>query len=407
MNSSKTESSPLFVSLFNYGGGMRGLIPAHIMAYIESRTGLMMTDMVDVFTGPSTGAILNAGLNVPSKNDPNTARFKARHMVKFYEREGAKIFPADTFRDFRGLIHDFNNRTMKIGQLNRLFRHGHYDPSYLAKCLGKLYGQTKLSETVKSIIIPVYNIDGEQLKLAVEEDENENTPVHTLNNFVDEGGHAVWLKNLRFSDKSPICPDVALFDSIMATTAAPTYFPCHHFKATRKDIDGEIAYTGIDGSLFDNPCVNYHGALRRHIPEGARHVAIVLGTGYTQRSITKEDWNSYGGLGVVDPVHDLPLIRILFHAPESALVQSYSEDLGDDLFMFNKSMMTGHSETPSLDIDDASPENLEKLRRFSRVTIEDNIKQLDELCHLLVANYEQKSKTKEKPAKSGFLDIFK
>jgi hypothetical protein len=402
---SHDKNAPLFISLFNYGGGMRGLIPAHIMAYIENRTGLRMAEMVDVFTGPSTGAILNAGLNVPNPKDPTKPKFRARHMVKFYEREGAKIFPPDNFRDFRGLIHDFNNRTMKIGQLNRLFRHGHYDPSYLAGCMKRLYGETKLSDTVKSIIIPVYNIDGEQLKLAVEPGESQDAPVHTLNNFVDEGGHAVWFKNLKFAKEKLHCPKVKLYDTVIATTAAPTYFPCHHFKATRDGFKSDIHYTGIDGSLFDNPCINYHGALRRHIPEGAKHISIVLGTGYTQRSISKDDWNSYGGLGVVDPVHDLPLIRILFHAPESALTQSYMDDLGDGLFMFNKSMIAArHTDTPSDDIDDASPENLEKLRRFARVIIEDNITRLDELCDLLVQNYEN---TGKKPSKNGFLDIFK
>ena len=52
------------IALFNYGGGMRGLIPAHIMARIEDVTGLRMVDMVDIFSGPSTGAILNAALKL-------------------------------------------------------------------------------------------------------------------------------------------------------------------------------------------------------------------------------------------------------------------------------------------------------------------------------------------------------
>ena len=118
MNQSKKK-----IALFNYGGGMRGLIPAHFMARIEEVTGLYMTDMVDIFTGPSTGAILNAALNVPHPDNPHIPRFRARHMVKFYEREGINIFPQDRTREFRALIHDFNNRTMKIGQLRSLFRH--------------------------------------------------------------------------------------------------------------------------------------------------------------------------------------------------------------------------------------------------------------------------------------------
>jgi hypothetical protein len=43
---------------------------------------------------------------------------------------------------------------------------------------------------------------------------------------------------------------------------------------------------------------------------------IVLGTGYTNRSIKRDQWNRYGALGVVDPANDLPLINILFNASE-------------------------------------------------------------------------------------------
>ena len=114
-----TSEDKTIVVLFNYGGGMRGLIPAHIMTAIEEKTGLAMADMVDVFCGPSTGAILNAALNIPDPEKPDRPRWKARHMVKFYEREGIKIFPPDRFRDFRGFIHDFSYSTMKIGQLNK------------------------------------------------------------------------------------------------------------------------------------------------------------------------------------------------------------------------------------------------------------------------------------------------
>lgn len=110
--------------MFNYGGGMRGLIPAHFMARIEEVTGLRMVDMVDIFAGPSTAAILNGAITLPHPEHPGRPKYRARHLVKFYEREGLKIFPQDSFREFRGIVHDFNNRTLKLNQLNWLFRHG-------------------------------------------------------------------------------------------------------------------------------------------------------------------------------------------------------------------------------------------------------------------------------------------
>ncbi len=394
MPASFSNKPPLIV-LFNYGGGLRGLSPAHIMVEIERRTGLPMANMVDAFCGPSTGSILNAALNVPHPTKKGRPKFRARHMVRFYEREGINIFPQDKFRELRGLIHDFNNRTMKIGQLNRMFRHGHYNPAYLAKCLRDLYGDTRMSETMSSLVIPTYNIDGEQLRIVEEEGESEETPVHTMNNFVDEGGHAIWLKHIRFGRHLPTYKfpaDASLFDAVMASTAAPTYFPCHHFKARLNETMPKHEYTGIDGSIFDNPCISYLGALRQHIEPDRQVIMICLGTGYTNKSVTKEEWNQFGSLGVVDPVNDLPLINILFHAPESALLESFTAEMRDNLFVFNKSLTSGPVEDyPGTQIDDGSPDNLKKMKDFAQMVIEENAEKFDLICNLLVQNRDSKT----------------
>ncbi len=385
------DKNKTIITMFNYGGGMRGLIPAHIMAQIEKKTELRMSEMVDVFAGPSTGSILNTALNIPHPDHPKRPKYRARHMVKFYEREGIKIFPDDRHREFRALVHDFNNRTLKLGQLDNLFKKGHYDQAYLQKALKTLYGETKLSETLKSIIIPVYNIDGDQDQLIEDKDEEQDTQIHTEKNFTNSGGHALWLKNIQFRRNQRAVPDVKLHDAVLASTAAPTYYPCHHFKVNHRGKYGEREYSGVDGSIFDNPCISYHGALHQHIPLGYNVKMIMLGTGHTLRSFKKDDWNNFGGLGVVDPVNDLPLINILFHASESALTESFTQELNkNDIYMFNKSLILNEENpnTPSTEIDDASPENLKKLRNFAQEIIEDNQTRFDDMCQMLVTNYE-------------------
>lgn len=372
---------------------MRGLVPARIMAAIEEKTGLHMADMVDVFAGPSTGAILNAALNIPHDEAPTRPKYRARHMVKFYEREGPRIFPPDRFRDFRALIHDFNNRTMKISQLNKLLRHGHYNPGHLSWCLNALYGDHKLSNSLRDLIIPVYNIDGKTLKAAKDKDESDEAPVHTINNFVNEGGHALWLNHIRSAPQATT--DVRIQDAVLGSCAAPSYFPCHHFTARLPGNTHPRPYTGIDGSIFDNPPISYHGAIRRHLKPSTRTIMILLGTGFALRSFDQSQWNSYGGLGIVDPVNDLPLINILFHAPESALVEGFIQEIGrENLFVFNNSLIAaqGRAHAPSLQIDDASPENLKNLAHFAEATIEDNKAKLDALCNLLTDTYAERQK---------------
>ncbi|MCC7304855.1 MAG: patatin-like phospholipase family protein [Alphaproteobacteria bacterium] len=392
--------SKTVIALFNYGGGMRGLIPAHFMARIEEVTGLRMADMVDIFCGPSTGAILNASLTLPHPDNPEIPKWRARQLVQFYEREGIRIFPPDRFRDFRALIHDFNNRTMRIGKLKSLFRHGHYDPGHLGYSLRGLFGDAKLADSLKSLIIPVYNLDGDYLKVMKEEDETDDAPVRTQNNLVDSGGHSVWLKNMKIGKPHPT-PDVSLYDAVLASCAAPTYFPCHHFKATQPGFGNPTEYSGIDGSIFDNPCISYHGAIRHHLPPDTRLIMIILGTGRTLRSFRKEDWNRYGGLGIVDPANDLPLINILFHASETALVESFSEEMGDDVFVFNKSMLEDEDDhnAPSSRIDDASPQNLKNLYYFFEEVLEENKAKFDKVCDILVQNKDKNKNRKENALK--------
>lgn len=377
------HSSQDIIILFNYGGGMRGLIPAHIMAALEEKTGLAMADMVDVFCGPSTGAILNAALNIPSPNNPARPKYGAHHMVRFYEREGARIFPPDRFRDFRGILHDMNNRTIKSNQIRSMFKHSHYNPAHLQKCLRDLFGERKLSESIRNLVIPVYNIDA-----------GNNTDT-------GRGGYSVWLKKMDMDDAPPT-PEVAIYDAVLASCAAPTYFPCHGFQVNYPDSRGAVNYSGIDGSIFDNPPISYYGAIRPHIPEGAKVHMIMLGTGHTLRSFSKDDWNKLGGLGVVDPTHDLPLITTLFHAPETALIDSFHQEMKDNAYIFNKSIIYADSaDRPSKQIDDASDRNLKALKNFALAMIEDNKNQFDKVCDLLVRNYDRKN-DKPKPEKKWF-----
>ena len=400
-----------FITIYNYGGGLRGIIPAIMMAEIERRTGLRMAQMADMFTGPSTGSILNAALTRPHRRREGISQYKASHMVRFYEREGRNIFPVDRFRDFRGLVHDFNNRTMKIGTLSKLFRHGHYASSNLGGALYKLLGDSRLEDAIASIIIPTYNIAGTALEVMEEAGEDDNSPARTMNNFYDHGGRAVWIRHLRdsaFNPKNHKTIDVTMFDAVMASCAAPTYFPCHEFSAFDPNVNLLRNYHAIDGSIFDNPCISYHGAIRPHVPKNQTLTMLCFGTGHTSKSITKDEWNKFGSLGVVDPVNDYPLINIFFHASESALMQAFAEELGEsNLHIFNKSLFDGSNldiTLPSTQIDDATPENFERLKAFANAILEEQASNMDAVCHMLVSNYDAKNKM---GAQDGIFDILK
>jgi len=401
------DKPPPIITLFNYGGGLRGIIPAQIMAHIEADTGLRMSDMIDVFAGPSTGAILNAALTLRNPENSSQPKYRARHLVRFYEREAERIFPPDRFRDLRGLIHDFNNRTMRLSHLNSILDHGHYNPMNLGRALKALYGDARLNDSLKSLIIPAYNIDGAQRRITTDTGELAASPIHTRHNFMDTAGHALWMKNIKINGHVGTrhkTIDVSLYDAVMATTAAPTYFPCHHFQARWPGHTHQHEYTAIDGSIFDNPSMTYLGALKPHLLPGQDVIMLGFGTGYTNKSIKKEDWNRFGSLGVVDPVNDLPLINIFFHATESALLDTFEEEMKGNLFLFNKSLVSDRdANCPSIQIDDGSPENMKKLRDFADAIIEENRGRYQQVCDLLVRHHDNKKTWMEavKPSRWG------
>ena len=75
------------------GGGVRGLIPAVILAEIEKRIRKPIWQSFDVIAGASTGAVLALGLTRPSDADVQTAQYTAQHIVTLYTEHAATIFP--------------------------------------------------------------------------------------------------------------------------------------------------------------------------------------------------------------------------------------------------------------------------------------------------------------------------
>ena len=67
------------------GGGIRGLIPALVLAEIERRTGRRVAELVDFIAGTSTGGILACAL---AKPEP----LPAAQIADLYVEEGPRIF---------------------------------------------------------------------------------------------------------------------------------------------------------------------------------------------------------------------------------------------------------------------------------------------------------------------------
>src|SRR5918995_672220 len=78
------------------GGGIRGIIPAMVLARLEKQTGRPIAEMFDLIAGTSTGGILALGLTLPS--DDGKPRYAAKDLLELYEKDGSRIFPRSVLR---------------------------------------------------------------------------------------------------------------------------------------------------------------------------------------------------------------------------------------------------------------------------------------------------------------------
>ncbi|VAI92890.1 unnamed protein product [Triticum turgidum subsp. durum] len=80
------------------GGGVRGIIPGTILAFLEQKLqefdgpDARIADYFDVVAGTSTGGLVAAMLTAP--NDQGRPLFAAKDVNKFYLEHCANIFPA-------------------------------------------------------------------------------------------------------------------------------------------------------------------------------------------------------------------------------------------------------------------------------------------------------------------------
>ena len=112
------------------GGGIRGIIPATILAELELQTGRQTAELFDLIAGTSTGGILALGLTAPAADGSRKPAWRAGDLVDLYEREGRSIFHSD-------LVHD-------VVSAGGLFDE-RYPAAGLEKALGRYLGPARLT----------------------------------------------------------------------------------------------------------------------------------------------------------------------------------------------------------------------------------------------------------------------
>lgn len=109
-SASNGTKKPIYNILALDGGGIRGIIAAVIIDYMEREAytyavtkgyiekqdteKLSMGNLFDLVAGTSTGSILAAGLVYPKEQGSNQPRYYAENMIDLYENDGPVVFQA-------------------------------------------------------------------------------------------------------------------------------------------------------------------------------------------------------------------------------------------------------------------------------------------------------------------------
>jgi Patatin len=243
------------------GGGIRGIIPAMVLAEIEKRTRKPIAENFQLIAGTSTGGILALALTKP--DGTGKPQYSAADMVELYQKEGKAIFS-------RTLGH-------RLLALDFLLREK-YPARGIETVLHRYFGNTRLKEALTGVLITAYDT---------------------------ESRNCWFFKSAKAKDPHHPEADFLMKDVARATSAAPTYFSPARIKAhTMIDY-----YSLIDGGVFaNNPAMcAYAEAKSNQFDAKAEILVISLGTGEMTRPLPYlqiKHWGVRWAQPILDVVFD-------------------------------------------------------------------------------------------------------
>lgn len=318
------------------GGGIRGILPAMILAKLEStlqqktnNPNARLADFFDLVAGTSTGGILACGMLVPDKVALGRPKYAAPELAEFYLDRGDEIF--DNKRLFGALFEE---------------RYSHRE---LLDALEDYFEDWELSDLLRPTLITAYNIKRRKAHF-FRQHKAKKKPAKNFN----------------------------VRDVAWATAAAPTYFEPARIKSKSK-----IVHPFVDGGVFaNNPVMCAYVEARAHFKKRANEMVILsLGTGGEEGKdgYSYKEAKGYGVLKWAEVFADITLSGVS-QTVNYQLKQIYNSigapgqfvridpDLGD----------------ASADLDDASAKNLKELKKSGKRAAKAHKEQLSDFADLLL-----------------------
>ncbi|QLE40072.1 patatin [Nostoc sp. C052] len=352
-----TKANPKYKILAIDGGGIRGIIPALVLAEIEKRTQKPIFSLFDLIAGTSSGGILALGLtkprlNLDSTDSPPTAQYSAEDLVQIYLEYGAEIF----YEPFWEQI---------LGQLEDIFIQPKYSSEGREEIIRQYFGDTPLENNLKEVFVTSYDIE-------------QRIPIFFTNKIEKQETESKRFRKLSSG--------FTLTDAALATSATPTYFAPYRVASSH---NSNGFYTLVDGGVVANNPANL-AILEAQISRQENKqvlntediLVVSLGTGSLTSIYPYDEVKKWGLLQWAKPLLNIVLdggsevvageLERLFEANNKGKQTSY--------YRFQTFLKTELEA-----IDNAKPENLRQLQTLANTLIQEKSKEIDELISILLA----------------------
>ncbi len=324
------------------GGGIRGVVPAAILDYLEkqikhikqSKT-IKIGSYMDLVGGTSTGSIIGSMMLLPCDKNKAVPKYSMEEITQMYIDMGPDVFKS----------HFWHNIKTLWGLFGPKFPASNIEPAFL-----RMLNHYKLKDLIKPCLFNAYDIDKRRVNIYTNHD---NTQKYA---------------------------DYYVKDVIRGSTSIPAYFPPAYFNV------GMETNTLVDGGVFaNNPAmVSYIEAIKETSKKKGRGrkksphniLVISLGTGNSKKK--KYPYKKAKKWGMVRWV--FPILDILLSGSSDVVdyeMTKLFEACGASENYVRINPPLHYSTAPSTD---ASKKNITNLLKDVNAYIKENKKFLDDLA---------------------------
>lgn len=334
------------------GGGIRGVIPATIVAYIEEKIrekkgdDKRIADYFDMIVGTSTGGLLTGFYLKPNpETDGPTTAYEAKDALDIYINRGYDIF---------------NKSKKSAYTIRQLFNATQYDPAVLEEILQSHFkvmdenGNERdmmMHELVRPCTLTTYNMNNRSSMFLRSTDHERGD---------DSRHYKVW-------------------EALRSTSAAPTYFPPAEIYNYAKPVTEANRLFNLDGGVFaNNPTMCAYAEARnmkfpeRGIEEPSADQMLILSIGTGGGNFALDGYQKSSKWGVISWAKSIPNIMMdgsidTTNYQMRQIYKTLNEQHHDSYLRVD---VHEDDRYYAADMADASDENIKNLQKSSQLTVD-------------------------------------